>query len=224
MAEINTGGGGNGKKGKPKKINLRVDFTPMVDMNMLLLTFFMFCTSLSKPQIMELVLPTKDNQTITEEDKNKVKDSKAITLILGGENKVYYYFGKIDEEKFANYNSLQVADYSPEGLRSILLSRNADAVREILELKHKRYNKEITEAEFKEASQKIKDDPDGQVVVIKPTDEASYRNVVDVLDEMQICSIGKYALVEMSESDDFLLNNYLTQGAYATDGILPEKR
>ena len=53
MAEVNTDKGkGDGKKGKQKKVNIRVDFTPMVDMNMLLITFFMLCTSLSKPQTM----------------------------------------------------------------------------------------------------------------------------------------------------------------------------
>ncbi len=213
MSEINTGGG-EAKKGKPKKLNLRVDFTPMVDMNMLLLTFFMFCTSLSRPQIMELVLPTKDNQDMVEEEKNKVKDSKAITIILGKDDKVYYYFGKIDAEKYADYTSLKETDYSPGGMRAILLDRNANAVREIIELKQQKLRKEITEEEFKVKSSEIKNDPEGQVVVIKPTDDASYRNMVDVLDEMQICSIGKYALVEMTDGDQFLLDNYLTQGAY----------
>lgn len=220
MAEINTGGG-NGK-GKPKKMNLRVDFTPMVDMNMLLLTFFMFCTSLSRPQIMELVLPTKETQTMTEEEKNKVKDSKAITLILGKDDLIYYYFGKIDDEKYADYTSLKQTDYSPNGLRAILLERNADAVREIIKLKQQKLAKEITDEEFEEAASKVKNDPDGQVIVIKPTDDSSYRNMVDVLDEMQICSIGKYALVEMTEGDTYLLNNYLTQGGYAANGQLPE--
>ena len=222
MAEINTGGGGHSaKKGQPKKLNLRVDFTPMVDMNMLLLTFFMFCTSLSKPQIMDLVLPVKEDQVITEEEKNKVKDSKAITLLLGKDDKLYYYFGKIDNDKYKNYNSLQEADYSPNGLRAILLERNATAIRQILELKRKKLRKEINEADFKEQSSKIKDDPEGQVVVIKPTDESTYRNLVDVLDEMQICSIGKYAIVEMSEGDTFLLQNYLTKGVYGSEREIP---
>lgn len=49
MAEVNTDKGkGDGKKGKQKKVNIRVDFTPMVDMNMLLITFFMLCTSLKQ--------------------------------------------------------------------------------------------------------------------------------------------------------------------------------
>ena len=221
MAEINTDGD-KGRKGKPRKLNLRVDFTPMVDMNMLLLTFFMFCTSLSRPQIMELVLPTKEDQVLTEEEKNKVKDSKAITLILVKDDKVYYYFGKIDEAKYADYTSLMETDYSPDGLRAILLERNADAVREMIRLKQRKLAWEITEEEFKTASAEIRNNPDGQVVVIKPTDGSSYRNMVDVLDEMQICSIGKYALVDMTDGDTFLLNNYLTQGGHAATGELPE--
>ena len=91
----------------------------------------------------------------------------------------------------------------------------------MLELKRQKLRKEINEETFKEQSAKIKDDPEGQVVVIKPTDESTYRNLVDVLDEMQICSIGKYAIVEMSEGDDFLLQNYLTKGVYGSEREIP---
>ena len=72
MAEVNTDKGKNdGKKGKQKKMTVRVDFTPMVDMNMLLITFFMLCTSLSKPQTMEISMPSKDQ--VTEAEQTKVK-------------------------------------------------------------------------------------------------------------------------------------------------------
>lgn len=208
MAEINTGGGG-GKKGQPQKLNLRVDFTPMVDMNMLLITFFMFCTSLSKPQTMDIVMPTKETN-LDEEDKNEVKASKAITVILGENDVIYYYEG---EPKYDDYTSLKVSDYSPEGLRSILLERNAEQVQQMRELKIERAQKRITEEEFKKQSSEIRGAKDGQVVVIKPTDGATYRNLVDVLDEMQICSIGKYAVVDLADGDNFLVENYKTKGA-----------
>jgi len=93
MAEIQESG--NKKKGgknKQKKMTVRVDFTPMVDMNMLLITFFMLCTSLSKPQTMEISMPSND-KNVTEEQQSKVKASQAITLLLGGDNKLYYYDG-----------------------------------------------------------------------------------------------------------------------------------
>lgn len=208
MAEVNTGGGEQ-KKGQPQKLNLRVDFTPMVDMNMLLITFFMFCTTLSKPQTMDIVMPTKDKD-LTEDDKNQVKASKAITLILGEDNKVYYYMG---EPNYSDYTSLKETSYGAGGLRDILLERNKDAVAKMRELKIDRAKKRITEDQFKEKSSEIRNAKDGQVVVIKPTDGASYKNLVDALDEMQICSIGKYAIVEMADGDNFLVQNFNSKGA-----------
>ena len=92
-----------GGKSKQKKMTVRVDFTPMVDMNMLLITFFMLCTSLSKPQTMEISMPSND-KTITEEQQTKVKASQAITLLLGDDNKLYYYEG---EPNYKDYTSLK---------------------------------------------------------------------------------------------------------------------
>ena len=151
MASVDTGGGEH-KKGQPQKINLRVDFTPMVDMNMLLITFFMFCTTLSKPQTMDIVMPTKDKD-LTEDDKNQVKASKAITLILGEDDKIYYYMG---EPNYNDYTSLKETSYGAGGLRDILLERNRDAVAQMRELKIDRAKKKITEDVFKEKSSEIR--------------------------------------------------------------------
>ena len=187
MAEVNTDKGKNdGKKGKQKKMTVRVDFTPMVDMNMLLITFFMLCTSLSKPQTMEISMPSKDQ--VTEAEQTKVKASKAITLLLGEDDKIYYYFGEPDYE---HAESLQQTDYSPAGLRDILLERNFDVVRQMKELKRSK---------------------EAPVVLIKATDDASYRNLVDALDEMQICNIGKYAIVDITDGDKFLIDNLKSGG------------
>ena len=84
MAEIQENNNKEKKGSKQKKMNIRVDFTPMVDMNMLLITFFMLCTSLSKPQTMEISMPSND-KNITEEQQNKVKASQALTLLLAEE-------------------------------------------------------------------------------------------------------------------------------------------
>ena len=83
-AEVQESSGKRGK-GKQKKMTVRVDFTPMVDMNMLLITFFMLCTTLSKPQTMEISMPSNDKD-ITEQQKSMVKASQAITLLLGADN------------------------------------------------------------------------------------------------------------------------------------------
>ena len=188
-------------------MTVRVDFTPMVDMNMLLITFFMLCTSLSKPQTMEISMPSKDQ--VTEAEQTKVKASKAITLLLGEDDKIYYYFGEPDYE---HAESLQQTDYSPAGLRDILLERNFDVVRQMKELKLKKLNKEISEDDFKKQATEIKGSKEAPVVLIKATDDASYRNLVDALDEMQICNIGKYAIVDITDGDKFLIDNLKSGG------------
>ncbi len=218
MAEVNTGGG-EAKKGKPKKMQLRVDFTPMVDMNMLLITFFMFCTTLSKPQMMDLVVPTKDND-LTVEEKTKVDEAKTITVLLADNDIVYYYFGKPNYE---DYNSLIKTNYNPEGLRAMLVDRNGKAVAKMAELRLKKAQKKISEEDFKEQSKEVKGAKDGLVVIIKPTDASTYKNLVDVLDEMQICSIGQYAIVDMTEGDDFLIENFMKKGALTQEAAKLKK-
>ena len=205
MANVNTGGGDSGKKGKPKRLNLRVDFTPMVDMNMLLITFFMFCTTLSKPQVMNLVMPTKETN-VNVEDRTKADESKTVTFLLAGNNVVYYYFGKPDYE---NYASLMKTNYNVDGLRGVLVERNSEVIRKIIDLRQQQQSKQITEEQFKEERREIVNAKGGQVVVIKPMEQSTYRNLVDVLDEMQICSIGMYAIVDFTEGDQYLIDNYL---------------
>jgi biopolymer transport protein ExbD len=209
MAEVQTGGHEKGGKNKQKKITLRVDFTPMVDMNMLLITFFMFCTSLSKPQTMEFSMPDKDAKV---EDQTKVPPERAITILLAKDNKVYYYFG---EPNYEDYTSLIESDYTATGLRRMLLGRNADMIAKLDALKQRKKNNQISEEDFEIQAAEAKKAKEAPVVVIKPMDDASYNNMVDALDEMLVCNITKYAIVEFSDVDDFLLKNYLTQGKAA---------
>ena len=187
-AEVQESGGKNGKS-KQKKFAVRVDFTPMVDMNMLLITFFMLCTTLSKPQTMEISMPSND-KSITEQQKSMVKASQAITLLLGADNKLYYYEG---EPNYKDYTSLKETSYTPDGIRSILLQKNVAAVNKVRALKLQKLDLKISEEEYRKQVSEIKSGKDTPTVIIKATDDASYKNLIDALDEMQICNIGKYA-------------------------------
>ena len=217
MSEIQTSDtGGKKKKGgsKQKKISVFVDFTPMVDMNMFLITFFMLCTSLSKPQTMEINMPSNDKK-ITDADKSAVKASQATTLLLTGGDSIFYYNGQPD---YKNYSSLKQTSYAANGLREFLLKKNAAAVSLIEDLKQKRLQLKISQADFSKQASAIKNGKNTPVVIIKATDRATYKNLIDALDEMQICSIGVYVIDTITKGDKYLIKNRETKGAFAQRG------
>lgn len=210
--------GGKQEKGKQKKINVRVDFTPMVDMMMLLITFFMLCTSLAKPQTMELSMPSND-KNITENDKSVTKASQTITIYLGKDNKIYYVEGL---PNYQDPSTLKETNWGKDGIRSVLINHQVEdgttPVQLILQAKAKLDQKKLNEPQkytqevYDKELAKIKNgDIDGEkiptlTIVIKATDLASYKNLIDALDEMQICSIGKYVIDKISPEDLQLLN------------------
>jgi biopolymer transport protein ExbD len=165
MSEVaQQGGGGKGDgKVRSKKSSTRIDMTPMVDLAFLLLTFFMLTTTFNKPQTMEIIMPEKPKE---EEDQPLVNEKKVITLLLGKEDKIYWYQGITDP-------AVEVTDFSKDGIRKVLLEHNAA----------------------------IKD----MMVLIKPSDESRYKNVVDILDEMNITNIKRYAIVDITTVDKGLI-------------------
>ncbi len=208
-------------KTKQKKKVVRVDFTPMVDMMMLLITFFMLCTSLIKPKSMEINMPSNKDD-IKEEQQNKVKASEAITLIFDKDNKVYYYDG------IPELGSLKEANYSDKagGLRQMLLKRNMVAIQKV-KVARQKYSTEAVGADaFKE--KKLKKELDDKIeeirgekgvpnVIIKGTDEGSYENLISCLNEMQICDIGKYVIVPIDDFDKEMIEYYKKNGTKPAD-------
>lgn len=198
MAEIEGGGGGGKHKGgkkRGKKLSTRVDFTPMVDLGFLLITFFMLTTSMNKPQTMEINMPDKkptDEPTV-------VPESQTITLLLTKDDKVVYYFMK-DKQP----GTPMITDFSNGGIRSTLIkenkSRNPD-VDSIPMYKEQLNIGQIDEQTYKAHASRIKSFKKALIVVIKATDKAKYKNMVDILDEMLICNIGRYAVVDISEAE-----------------------
>lgn len=165
MAEVSQGGGGGSKDGKvrSKKSSTKIDMTPMVDLAFLLLTFFMLTTTFNKPQTMEITMPEKPK----EEDKlPEVNEKKVVTLILGANDKVYWYNGITDPE-------VKVTDFSANGIRKVLLTQNSQIP--------------------------------GMIILIKPSEDSRYKNMVDILDEMNITNMQRFALVKITQEDKDLV-------------------
>ena len=203
------------KMSKQKKMSSRVDFTPMVDMMMLLITFFMLCTTLSKPQAMQLTMPSND-KNVQDEDKSATKASHTITLILAGNNKIYHIDGLPNYE---DPTCLKETTWGKDGIRKVLMSHVTEEaiapVAKIMVAKQKLDEKKIKynmadSIYQKELSELKNGNINGEkiptlTIIIKPLDTASYKNMVDALDEMQICSIGKYVIDKVNENDLKLL-------------------
>ncbi len=188
MAELAQDTGGGKKKGgkvRSKKMSTRIDFTPMVDLGFLLITFFMLTTTLAKPNILALVMPEKD---IKKEDVEPVKESKVLTLLLGADDKVYWYEGITDAK-------LDSTDYSAEGMRKVILNK-MDGVKAQWGLED---YEDVKTQEQKKGSFVI--------VIIKPTKEARYKNLVDALDEMKICNVRYYVILDMSTQEEAFIKN-----------------
>jgi biopolymer transport protein ExbD len=192
--------GKKGKKPKQKKHATRVDLTPMVDLGFLLITFFMLTTSMLKPQTMEISVPSKDK--VLEDEQTKVKASQAITVLLGSENKLYYYFGAPENGVDPELISI---DYSSEGIRKMLLSKNAEVMNSVNKLNQDKQDKKIQEEEYQKKLSEFRALKSAPTVMIKATDESNYKNLVDILDEMNICNIARYAIVDITDYDKDLM-------------------
>ena len=206
------------KASKQKKMNVRVDFTPMVDMMMLLITFFMLCTSLAKPQTMELSMPSNDKNQ-KDEDKSVTKDSYTITIYVGADDQIYYIAGL---PKYDDPTCLKKTTWGKDGIRKVLITHvtedGTQPVQQVMLAKAKLDEKKLNEPNFPDTLynselSKIKagDLGNGQkistmTIIIKATDKASYKNLIDALDEMQLCSIGKYVIDKVNPDDQKLLD------------------
>jgi biopolymer transport protein ExbD len=173
MAEMDTSSGGGHKKGpgvkKGKKLSTRVDLTPMVDLGFLLITFFVFTTTMSQSTAMNMNEPKDDDTT----QQLKVKNSGAMTVLLGKADQVYYYYGQLDPNKLS------------EQFKSTTFKQ----IRELI-------------VEKKKATP-----IDDLMYIIKSDDKSTFRNAIDILDEMSICNVppGHYAEVDMTDTEKILI-------------------
>lgn len=170
MAEIQQqADSGKGGKKRAKKMSTKIDMTPMVDLAFLLLTFFMLTTTFNKPNVMQITMPVKPKPG---DPPQELKASDALTVLLGENNKIYYYDGLLSD---TDKPELKASSYDANGIRQVLLD-------------HQRRNPKT-------------------VVLIKPDDKSNYKNMVDILDEMNITDQKKYALVDISKADTDLIQS-----------------
>ncbi|MFL5764910.1 MAG: ExbD/TolR family protein [Bacteroidia bacterium] len=207
MAEVNTGDGGGGKhaKKRAKRSSTRIDMTPMVDLAFLLLTFFVLTSTFAKPKTMEINYPAKLPPTM-----KPPKINNAITFLLTKDDGLYYYEGEFFADGIPNPKGepntvLKKVDYSAEGLHKLLLEKNDPTIKQINDLTAKLKSKEIVDSVYKKEVTKVKGDEKALTVLIKADDGAIYKNVIDIVDELNICNIGKYAVVDMGQKELDLL-------------------
>ena len=183
MAEMDSSSSGGHKKGpgvkKGKKLSTRVDLTPMVDLGFLLITFFMFTTTLSKPKTMQINMPFKD-ENLKEEEQNKIKESTAMTILLSGNHRIYYYEGIGSDPN--KPPELQVTYFrQKDGIRDAIIAKQ----QEIQGLKRSGALGE----------------KDQLTVLIKPDVTSTYDDMVNMLDEMSINDVRVYAIVDITDVD-----------------------
>lgn len=144
---------------------LKIDMTPMVDLGFLLITFFIFTSTMAESNATDLVMPKEGLPS-------HLKQTNALTLLLHDNNRVYVYEGKwqgaVEKQK------MRTASFdNKQDLRNII--------------QHKQ--------------QALGEKRDALMVLIKPSAQSRYSNIVDALDEMLVNNIKRYAVVEMSEEE-----------------------
>jgi biopolymer transport protein ExbD len=194
MASIDSGGGDNHKKGpgvkKAKKLSTRVDMTPMVDLGFLLITFFIFTATMSSPTTLDLNMPKDTNK---DEEQTKAKQSGALTVMLGKADQVYYYEGELTQENASSI--FQQTTF--KGIRDVIIKKKREVIANY---------KGSAACEEKERAKGTADvkaacaDEDF-VVVIKPMEDATYKNTVDILDEMTINVVKRFAMVKIAPTE-----------------------
>ena len=204
---------------KQKKMDTRVNFTPMVDMMMLLITFFMLCTTLAKPQAMQLTMPSND-QNVDEQDKSVTKASHTITLYLGANDKIWYVAGLPNYE---DPSCVKETSYGAKGIRDVLINHTTEegvnpiakimVAKKELDAQKTAYNSKMTDEQYQEALSRLKKGelPNGEkvptmTVIIRPLETSTYENMIAALDEMLICSIDKYVIDKIGPQDQELID------------------
>ncbi|MSP57953.1 MAG: biopolymer transporter ExbD [Flavobacteriaceae bacterium] len=193
MSEIQSGGNSEkGGKKRAKKQSTRVDMTPLVDLAFLLLTFFVLTSTFSQPKVLRMIFPEKLDPKNKDIKQPEVKDG--LTILLSDNDKIFWYRGALNAKTV-----LEETDYTKNGLRKVLVENNLPLLTQL-----RAFEKELNKIDLKDTAKrsaidiKVKEaQRDSKLVVLlKNDDKATYRNVIDVMDEFMITQIAKYFAVD----------------------------
>lgn len=196
MAELNSNEPqSRGKKPHAKKLSTRIDMTPMVDLAFLLLTFFMLTTTFNKPNLMPITMPFPGPGTPI---------NNAVTILLGANGKITYYKGELNVNDKSNFHT---STFSNNQIRRDLMDLNQKLINKISEIEDDFTNKRIDETTYKarlNEARKTRDN-NGIFAIIKATDEAPLQSIVSIIDEMKVCNVVNYAIVDITKEEEKIL-------------------
>ena len=196
------------KKGRAKKSSPVIDMTPMVDLMCLLIVFFMLTTAFTKEKVMDMTLPEELKDP--NQEAPKISASRTVNVLLGPDGRVFYYPGAVND--FDNLPPLTETDFSEEGIRRVLLERNRALFRKIEAFENDILTGAIVlprDSIESAISQLKKDDDTGPIVLIKAYKESTYGNFVDILDEMNICGIARYTIMNIAWYEEAMIERAL---------------
>ena len=163
MSEVNIPTDKNASSHKnAKKRSTNVDLTPMVDLGFLLITFFVFSSTISQPTVMSMNEP-KEGDTMP------VRESGAMTILLGKDHQLYYYFKTLEVQNAGQ----QIKPTDFKHIRQLILDKkNATPISDLM-------------------------------FIIKPDKESTFKDAVDILDEMSINNVppGHYTETDIDKAE-----------------------
>ncbi|MEI6851513.1 MAG: biopolymer transporter ExbD [Bacteroidota bacterium] len=213
IIENDSGSKKDGGRRTPKKHGTHIDMTPMVDLMCLLITFFMLTTAFSKPKVMEITMPDKKPIIDKPEDQVQVPAIRTYSILLTENDRVYWFHHSdiaegAKEGSIPPVNMWHKTDFSKDGLRKVLLKLNEKVFTDIYNLKDNVKKGELVmsddslNAQIKRIKKSDKKSP---IILIKADPKTKYKDIVNVVDEMAICNIGGYAIVDMSKEEEAII-------------------
>lgn len=189
MAEIAESNSSTSNRRRRQQI--RIDMTPMVDLAFLLLTFFVLAATLTKPKSMEIIYPADGERT-------PANERTVTTILLGDEvNEVAYYRGLFNQDS----TQLIPTDFSPNGLRKVLIAINKERISALDQLQKKRDDNLISEENYKAEYSNELSHMNAPIVVVKTTAGTKYHVLINVMDELNIAGIRKRVVQDMTAEE-----------------------